>query len=516
MSSSQIGGIFTIITNTGFQDKIIMAMENLNNRLRNEMIANYNNNYKLYPGLSEKEFFDKKDLWFPPTSSIETSHILFVNSTFKPFVSIAHEYSKTMPRGSKASLGQTFNFTMPVIGQFVSDSVMHIRLEGLSAIHADNKVRYIEMLGHRVMKKISFKLNEIEFDSYNADRYNIHWQYKVSQNKETGYLQSIGQEIPKLGYLTADPTVDSIREYRYFGNGAQTFKRTQSTVDMWIPLLFWFKDIHNALPNSLFPYGQTNIEVQLEQESNLVGYANYASSTPPFYISPVVTACDLYMNHIYLDPTIYLIFITNLNKSGYQLIRINRTHTQRLTNAEDSILLNQIKWPVECMYVAFRPIDNLNYSDRWHRNTAISVNLYPSAVVTGGTSLEINSAQFYNEVPVIDTLGLRIQDIDIYKPMPPEFYNAYVPYQYGYHIKTPRDIGWFMMNFNLYPGDNQPSGHINSSLGREFYLNYTSAIDPNTSLPYIRTNNPVDLIVVTDCINFLMIQDNSAILHFST
>ena len=516
MSSSQIGGIFTIITNSGFQDKIIMAMEKLNNRLKDEASANYMANRNLFPNLSESEFFDKKELWFPTAASIETTHILFVNATFKPFVSIAHEYSKTMPRGSKAVLGQTFNFTMPVIGQFVSDAVMHIRLEGLSAIHADNKVRYIEMLGHRIMKKISFKLNEIELDTYTADRYNIHWQYKVPLNKENGYLQSIGQELPKLGYLTADPTVDSVREYRYFGNGAQTFKRTQSTIDMWIPLLFWFKDIHNALPNSLFPYGQTNVEIQLESEGNLVGYANYASSTGQIYTPPTVTACELYMNHIFMDNAIYLIFIANLNRSGFQLIRINRTHTQRLTNAEDSILLNQIKWPVECMYVAFRPVANLGYSDRWHRNTAITSNLYPSAVVTGGTSLEINSAQFYDEVPIVESLGLRIHDIDIYKPMPPSFYNSYIPYQYGYNIKTPRDIGWMMMNFNIYPGEQQPSGHINTSLGREFYLNYVSAIDPNTSLPYVRKTNPVDLIIVADCINFLMIQDNSAILNFST
>jgi hypothetical protein len=515
MSSSQIGSIFTIVTNNGQQDQIIMAMQNLNNRLANEAKTNFLNNREKYSNMSYEEYLSKKDLWIPPIASIETTHILFVNATFKPYVSIAHEYSKTLPRGGVV-LGQTFNFTLPVVGQFISDSVMHIRLEGLTALDAQDKVRYVEMLGHRIMKKISFKLNEIELDSYTADRYNIHWQYKVQTNKELGYLRNIGQEVPKLGYLTADPTTDSVREYRYFGNGPQTFKRTQSTIDMWIPLLFWFKDVHNALPNGLFPYGQTNIEIQLEQESNVVAYANYSHRSGKIYTPPSITACELYINHIFIDNSIFVVFMTHLNKGGIQLIRITKTHIQRVTSMEASVLLNQIKWPVECLYVAFRPLANLTDSQRWHMNTNVTLVEYPCAVVTGGTTILVNNAQFYEETPLVDSLGLRMQDIDIYKPMPPAFYSSYLPYQYGYNVRTPRDVGWMMMNFNIYPGDQQPSGYINTSLGREFYINYVSAINPDTSLPYIRPDSPVDLIVVADCINFLQIQDNNAILSFST
>jgi hypothetical protein len=514
--SSQVGGIFTIITNSGRQDQIIMAMDRLNARLKSEAMANYTENRTKYPNMTDAEYAERKDLWVPPISSIETTHILFVNATFKPYVSVAHEYSKTLPRSKMPDLGQTFNFTMPNYGQFVNDAVVHIQLSGLTAIHADNRVRYVEMLGHRVMKKISFKLNEIELDSYTADRYNIHWQYKVQQHKELGYLRNIGQETPKQGYLTADPAVDSIREYKYFGNGAQTHKRVQSTVDMWVPLLFWFKDLHNALPNSLFPYGQTNIEIQLEQERNLVTYADYAETGGTIYNPPTISVCELYLNHIFIDKSVYLVFITNLNNRGFQLIRVTKTHTERLTDSEGSIRLNQIKWPVECLYVGFRPVSNLADAQMWHHNTVSTAVLYPCAVVTGGTSLEINSAQFYEEVPVVDLVGLRISDIDIYKPMPPAFYNAYVPYQYGYNVKTPKDLGWMMMNFNMYPGEQQPSGHINTSLGREIYLNYVSAVSPNTHSPYITKNTPVDLIVVADCINFLMIENNSAVLNFST
>jgi hypothetical protein len=57
----------------------------------------------------------------------------------------------------------------------------------------------------------------------------------VNSHKETGYLRNIGQEIPKVGLLTADPTVDEVREYRYFGNGPQTFKQTQPDIENRVP-----------------------------------------------------------------------------------------------------------------------------------------------------------------------------------------------------------------------------------------------------------------------------------------
>jgi hypothetical protein len=67
-----------------------------------------------------------------------------------------------------------------------------------------------------------------------------------------------------------------------------------------------------------------------------------------------------------------------------------------------------------------------------------------------------------------------------------------------------------MMNFNFYPGDHQPSGHINLSRAREFYLKYSSTNGR------ISNTNRVDLICLSDAINFLLVKDGSAILRYST
>lgn len=507
-----IGGVFQLINNTGVQDKLIMASEALSksiklieaervDRLRREK----------YPNYTVEQIQELTDDWMPTLASIERTHAMFINATWKPFVALAHEYSRTVTRGGKPDLGKTFSFMFPILGEFVNDPVLYVRLKGLRAEDARDKVRYVEMLGHRLVQHTRFKVSNNELDSYTSDYYNAYWQYHVPQNKETGYLRNIGQEVPKLGYLSHDPTVDEVREYRYFSNGPQTFKRTQTDVEMWIPLLYWFKDLATSLPNFILPLGQTEIEVTFADYANLISFADYGGGG--LYRVPYVDECCLYLNHIFLMPDVANIF---MNRFGFQLIRVRRTHTEQLKDSEKSIRLHQIKWPVECLYVGFRPRVNLTNSQRWYKNTHIVEQTVKEAVVTGVSTIQVNNATFLEEKHPIRRLELRAHDTIIYPSLPPDFYNNYIPYRYGQHLKTPRDLGWYMLNFNMNPGEYQPSGYFNTSMSRELYLNYQSAIDEDINQPIIRPSNIIDLLVIADCINFLYCKDNTAVLRFCT
>ncbi len=84
-------------------------------------------------------------------------------------------------------------------------------------------------------------------------------------------------------------------------------------------------------------------------------------------------------------------------------------------------------------------------------------------------------ATFLTMVPTITVLTIEAHGVPLYRDIPNAFFNEYVPYTYGgAHINTPYDIGALMITFNLYPGSYQPSGHVNISRAREFYLNYAS------------------------------------------
>ena len=78
--------------------------------------------------------------------------------------------------------------------------------------------------------------------------------------------------------------------------------------------------------------------------------------------------------------------------------------------------------------------------------------------------------------PILDTLSIQAHSIDLYKEMAAGFFNAYTTYHFGGpNINAPEDCGSLFVPFCLYPGTYQPSGHINVSRAREFYLQYSSA-----------------------------------------
>jgi Large eukaryotic DNA virus major capsid protein len=110
----------------------------------------------------------------------------------------------------------------------------------------------------------------------------------------------------------------------------------------------------------------------------------------------------------------------------------------------------------------------------------------------------------------IDSITITAHGIPIYNNFNKKFYNAYLPYHYGGpNISVPQDVGAMMIPFNIYCGSYQPSGHLNISRAREFYLSYTSSV--------IGFNSTVGtLIVSADAINFLLISDGSAVLRYST
>jgi len=506
-----VGGPFNLITSTGLQDRLLMATDTLMERVRNISKQRLASLREEYPNLTDVQLEKKPSSWLPMLKEIEKSHIVFINATYKPFVAMAHEYSKTHPCQGIPKLGGTFSFTLPHLGEFVNDAVMYVKLTGLSAVHAADKVRYVEFLAHRMMKRVSFKIQNHELDSYTSDQYNIHYQYKVPQHKEAGYLRNIGQEVPKQAFLTADPAVDEVREYRYFGNGPQTFKNVQPDVEMWIPILFWFKNIETSLPNFLLPKNQVNIEVTLEDAANLVAYAIYSSSDGA-YNAPTISECSLYLNHIYLLPEIYKIF---MHKFGFHLIRVHRYHTEILADSEKRIRLHALKWPMETIYVAFRPRVNLTSSQNWHRPMQLTARTYKEAVVVGTSTIQVNEAVYYNEKHCITKMELRSNDIVIYPELAPEFYDSYLPYRYGVHLKTPKQLGWYMINFCMNPGEHQPSGHMNATNNRELDLRYVSAVDDSDNY-IIRPDNPVDLIVSADVINFLIVHNGTAALRFAT
>ena len=433
----------------------------------------------------------------------------------------------------------------------------------------------------------------------------------IGRSNTTNLNATIGAPTSVTGSQT-----DISRQLLSFVNGPQTPKPIQPPLELWIPLTFWFNtDVRLAIPSVSIPFGQRFITIDMADfQSNsggalvtehagaylrrvfeydstqtgkspntrLVNYAPYtgesahlnagqtASQYPPtnwpgvsfpgtssivnIPLTSSMTA-ELYINNIFVNPEIHDIYIKRI---GFSLIRVFRQQTTSISGgALSDILLSQLKWPIEYMYVGLQPTWNTNTGQNpnvwrdWHRftrqltastNSTMQSNNYSESLVyqtghggaTGGTGGQgstggavitgygyadkpnvfigqfVQPDTYYPSVSTIDSMSLISHGISIFDNFSDIFYNAYLPYNYGGPLlNTPYDQGVCFINFALFPGVYQPSGHLNISRARETYVNPLSA--------YVGiAGGKVNFFAVAVAINFLLITDGSAVLRYST
>jgi hypothetical protein len=260
-----------------------------------------------------------------------------------------------------------------------------------------------------------------------------------------------------------------------------------------------------------------------------------------------ISNMELYINNIFVNPEIHDIYIRRV---GFSLIRVHRTANISV-NEETSgdRLISQLKWPIEYLFVGMRPKWNVNANNPWmwrdwHRMTkvntgylvdegsevdAFSIHKATTANAAALTAAEyvgdvaadvpqhalrltktnVMKTTFTTETATVDTMNVTAHGITLYEYFNTAFYNAYIPYHYGgYNISTPKDPGAMMINFCVFPKTYQPSGHLNVSRAREFYIGWTTS--------YVTSVKTAELLVVASAINFLLISDGSAVLRYST
>ena len=208
------------------------------------------------------------------------------------------------------------------------------------------------------------------------------------------------------------------------------------------------------------------------------------------------------------------------------MIRVHRQQTITTSLPDNEILLQQLKWPIESMFIGLRPQSQKTDLSAWHKFTKIGEdtmsvpNLITKNSTFTGTWTSTGTAPAAGDVPVaitptfrqatakvesstktIDRITISAHGIYLYNDMPADFFHQYTTYTYGGpHIQTPEDEGCLMIPFNLYPGTYQPSGHVNVSRAREFYIRYVSSV-----IGQVVDGTPVagELCIVASAINFL-------------
>lgn len=352
----------------------------------------------------------------------------------------------------------------------------------------------------------------------------------------------------------ASERVDYNRRCFDFVNGPQTPKLVQPPLEIWNKLRFWFNDdARLSIPSVSIPFGQRFISIDLATQNLLTfefpglylqltiddGVDRVTTFTPVIQAGTIsdvtIDRMELYVNNIFVNPEVHDIFIKRI---GFSLIRVYRQHRQRVNqDAGDEQLLSQLKWPIEYMFLCLKPAWNTRAANReqwrdWHRCTRIidgdcdvpdrgevSAGAFGDNAAAGGAAAlaagatssigQIVHDTYQIKIPTINTLSVTAHGISIFDNFEDIFFNAYMPFHYGGPaLRTPEDPGALFINFALFPKSYQPSGHLNISRAREFFVRWTT--------DYVSANTPADLLAVAIAINFLLITDGSAVLRYST
>ena len=446
----------------------------------------------------------------PTYEDVRLTHAFFLNRTFKPLVSVAYGYSSvgTTPL---PLFGSSTRIRVPIYGDFITDQALHIHVTALEAVHKENRIRWFDFIGHRIIKEIRLVMDGTILDRYGCEEMEMYYRFHVSKNQKMGWQKCVGQETPRIGTFLQDPVNQSVRERKEIYDGYQTQKQIHDELDLYIPLLFWYNlDPAFALSNWNITYDKFFVEVEFADLEDCMAVIDYAGDGGK-YVNPTITTCDLISNHVYTTPEVAELF---KHRTQFSIIRVHKRVERILNKAFDNVNISDIKFAVENIYARFRPIINEsddNRAEMWRMNDVSTYTeiKYPSIITTAGvSSLAYTPVYYYKTTPAVDSVTLSSNGSTIYDSNPGIFYNSYLPLRFGGEkIMTPSDEGAYLMTFSLYPGEPQPSGYLNFSQSREQYLGYSSS--------YIGSKTTVSLVVCATCINFLIMSDGSLSLRYS-
>ncbi len=519
------GGVYQLISNDGRMDNLLLAT----NVLRDNINA----------VKARRAAAGEADV-NPQLPDLERSHVLFVNSHYKPYVAIAFQYFKVA--ANNVTFGSEVQVSIPQYGDFFTDMVANVVVKtpvcslanSGSALAADVPLyRYCDYPGERIFDRVAFEVNSNPIDRYTSESYVLHRQFHVPQDKLTAWKRCMGQEIPRTATpqwaaQTGAPVGKRLVQSVY--NGFQTYRDATAPEDLvlWVPLLFWFnQDVRLAFPSVSVPYGQRFIKFTLTQFENIfraiVNPASESTTTAaaPSVPVPQISTFDLYINNLFVIPEVHDIFI---DRVAFMLVRVHCQATQSLNKDSDNILLQQLKWPVETIAFGFQPKENRAHNatlktlgadtslahaahsgdmESWHVFGEVSATATSAVQGAAGEGLFITSVDAH-----IQTLKLTAHSVDLFSQFPAQFFNAYIPYKFGgAAITAPTDPGLYLYSFSLFPGQHQPSGHFNTSRSRELYLEYTST--------YIASDAPAQFFLEARAINFLLISEGSCSLRLT-
>jgi hypothetical protein len=316
--------------------------------------------------------------------------------------------------------------------------------------------------------------------------------------------------------LTSDPTTSQVRQHVIVGDGPQTLKTSHDSLDLWIPLIFWFNnDFTKALPVCTMLSSDLKIDFKISDINKLAGCVDYGGGGQ--FNTPTIREFQVYVNHIETVESIKTLIISKkiycipIRTYDYETLVVNEASGKIIGNKQ----LKSIHNSVESLYIGFKPKVNEDSLISWpqqciHEQKTLKM---PVVIDSKTPSVSINTCVYFKPADTVDSLSFVIDGIDLYSKNNIQFYNRYMNAKLqNDSIESYTDFhGWNYIDFSLASRSNldfkNHLGYINFTRNREFYIEYTSN--------NISVSNPSICTVISRCIKWVVIRNGTVQFLFS-
>jgi hypothetical protein len=478
---------------------------------------------------------------------VERTHVLYVNSQYRPFVSVGTEYTRVKATGATAlgPAGSSLDFAFPAHGHFVSDMAFHVRVRPLGSAAAAAAgdapsaaaplFRYCALPGARLFRSVAFSSGGVDVDSYTPDDVAARAKFFLGADHQRGWERAVGQQEAREATFLGNGFTGTLA-YR---DGPQTPKLYQEGLDLFVPCEFDFcRGPDRALLNELLPASQRRVRAELAPLDDFLrayvpGGEPGALVQVPLPFASLAVEVDLYINHLYLNPDVHALFAARV---GFSLVRVHRRQATALVGAEGRVLLDGLRFPVEYMAMGVRPRAQAADFDRWHLMGAPRARASPQALLVPAVLWNVaqeaaqlvvrRAAEASTLESVLGSVRLVAKGTELFPLLPQAFFGAYLPLRYrdggagaggapgpaGGLVVSPADVGAFLVSFCLQPGGAGASGYHNLSAGRELYLEYALTPEIASALP---PGSTYELVVSASALNFLVRHGDHVFLKYS-
>jgi hypothetical protein len=443
----------------------------------------------------------------------DTTHNTFISTGNKPGINILYDYYATPLTSGNFILNDNNElvFSLPTVGQqFINDIVINLELTQFGTPGSTTQYCYADWPGVRMFKEVRFIYDNLEIDMYTPEDVMFDRQYRIPLENRIQWDSGMGQARPKQAKLyNPDYQIEQIIT---IVDGAQTPKSVQPPLVMWIKLNFDFNQkIKNAFYIRPIVGGRREIRLSLADLSTFFFKKDPNGTITGATVGPSIQKAVMYVQNIYTSPDFYDYYLDTIS---YIITRTYQDMTRIITNANDTLKLDGLRYPTESIRFGFRPLENKNTPDRWYRYTKCSKRSipYPMSQInpvnpTGPSILTRLPAEYYLESAQIDTILFSIRgDYFLYPDLPLGFFTRYISVRYGIDIAS-EDFGSGIITFNVKETDgNDNNGFLDLSTGESLIAKWTSRSQT------ITPTDSSELVLSARCLRILLLPRDSSVI----